>query len=384
MLFSEIIGHNSVKNRLIRTVLENRVSHAQLFLGPEGSEKLALALAYGQFIACQHKNMKPDDASLLADSCGQCPSCIKYQKLAHPDLHFIYPVAATKKITSKPVSENFLPEWRQALIESNYYLNLNEWYEYLGIENKQARIGVDDANQILRTLSLKSFESEYTVIIIWMVEKLFHAAAPKLLKILEEPPDKTLFILVTENHDQILNTIISRTQLVKLYAHPDDEMHQYLEKFYTLSNDRINQIINHSEGSYKKAFDLIDDSEKDDFNYTHFREMMLYSYNNNLLKMREKLTQIADIGRERLKQLLNYGLHITRLCLLYDLNTASLIRSEGQEYEFVSKFSKFVNRNNAAQIMELLSQAINHIERNGNAKIILLDLMLKTAQVIKK
>jgi DNA polymerase-3 subunit delta' len=243
---------------------------------------------------------------------------------------------------------------------------------------------VDDATQILKTLSLKSYESEYTVIIVWMVEKLFHAAAPKLLKILEEPPDKTLFILVTENHDQILNTIISRTQLVKLYAHPDEEMKLYIERFFHITGERLNQIVNHSEGSFKKVYELIDLSEKDDFNYTHFREMMLFSYNNNFLKMKEKVAAISDIGRERTKQLLKYGLHITRLCLLYDLGNNELIRSEGQEYDFISKFSKFVNSKNAEQIMEILTDGIFHVERNGNVKIILLDIMLKSSLVLKK
>lgn len=189
MLFNKIIGQQQVKERLIQTVKENRVSHAQLFIGANGSGKLALAIAYAQYVNCKSRSE--------TDSCGICPSCIKYEKLIHPDLHFIYPIAATKEV-KKPRSADFIESWRSLLIENNYYISLNEWFEKIGIENKQGIINAEDCNSIIKTLGYKSYEAEYKVMIIWMAEKLFHAAAPKILKILEEPPEKTLFILITE------------------------------------------------------------------------------------------------------------------------------------------------------------------------------------------
>ena len=200
MLFKDVIGHNDLKSRLLLSVKEGRIPHAQLFFGPEGSGNLPLAFAYAQYLNC--KNRQPED------SCGLCPSCIQFQKLAHPDLHFIYPVATTTTIKEKPKSLDFIAQWREFLLSNNCYVSLNDWYETIEIEKKQGIINKDDCNEIVRLLGYKSYESEYKVMVIWMVEKLFHAAAPKILKILEEPPDKTVFLLITENTDLILSTII--------------------------------------------------------------------------------------------------------------------------------------------------------------------------------
>ena len=194
MLFKEIIGQELIKAKLIDTVKNKRISHAQLFLGPEGCGKLALAIAYAQYINCENKQEN--------DSCGVCDSCNKFNKLIHPDLHFIFPNSTTKNVKEKNHSQLFINEFRELLIEKNYYLTLNDWYNKLGIENKQGIINTLDCANINKILSLKSYESEYTVIIIWMIEKLFYSAAPKILKILEEPPDKTLFILISEDHEQ--------------------------------------------------------------------------------------------------------------------------------------------------------------------------------------
>lgn len=384
MLFRDIIGHIELKNRLISTVLNNRVSHAQLFLGVEGTEKLAMAIAYSQFISCENKQVFDETSEITGDSCGQCPSCVKYQKLVHPDLHFIFPVATTKRFTAKPVSEMFMPDWREALLDSNYYLNLNEWYEHIGIENKQGRIGVDDANNIIKKLGLRSFESEYKVVIIWMVEKLYHAAAPKLLKILEEPPEKTLFILISENQDHILKTILSRVQLLKFTPHSDSLIRNYLENNFQLDAKRMENIVHLSDGVFSKVFKHLNTVEEEDRNFTHFREMMLFGYQNNFVKMREKSNEIGVIGREKIKLLLQYGIRVTRMCMLYDIGNQDMVRSANEEYEFISKFSRFVNRNNAEALYKILSEALFHIERNVNPKIVLLDTMLLASIEIRK
>lgn len=384
MLFRDIIGHIELKNRLISTVLNNRVSHAQLFLGVEGTEKLSMAIAYSQFISCENKQVFDEHSEIIGDSCGLCPSCVKYQKLVHPDLHFIFPVATTKKFTTKPVSEMFMSDWREALLDSNYYLSLNDWYERIGIENKQGRIGVDDANNIIKKLGFQSYESEYKVVIIWMVEKLYHAAAPKLLKILEEPPEKTLFILISENQDYILKTILSRVQLLKLEPHSDSLIRSYLENNFQLDAKKMENIVHLSDGVFSKVFKHLNTSDEEDFNFTHFREMMLFAYQNNFVKMRAKSQEISPIGREKIKRLLQYGMRVTRMCLLYDIGNQEMVRSANEELDFVSKFSRFVNENNAEAIYKILSEASLHIERNVNSKIVLLDVMLQSSLELKK
>ncbi len=384
MRFQEIIGHNKLKNRLISSVTNNRISHSQLFLGSEGSEKLALAIAYAQYISCTNKQTYPQSNSLIGDSCGKCPSCLKYQKLAHPDLHFIFPVSTTKLITKDPSSNKFIKEWRDALINSNYYISLNEWYKELGIENKQGRIGVVDANQIVKEISMKSYEGEYKVMIIWMIEKLYHAAAPKLLKILEEPPEKTLFILITEDTNQILKTIISRTQLVKILPLKDEDIRQYLSTNFNYQEEKIESIVNLADGNFKNVLHIISNSDEENPYFNTFREMMLLAYSRNFGKMKIKSDQLSKIGRENMKQILQYGLRIVRLCLYQDLGNTTMVKSNGAELEFIQKFSKFVNKNNANDISEIINEAIFHISRNVNAKIVFMDTLLKISQIFAK
>jgi len=257
MRFADIIGQEDVKKRLVQTVKESRVSHAQLFLGPEGSGKLALAVAYAQYINCTNKQGD--------DSCGECPSCVKYQKFIHPDLHFIYPTAKIKNI-DKPMSKDFIKQWRELLSETNSYINLPDWYSKIGIERKQAIINARDCNEIIKTLTYKSYESEYKVMIIWMVEKLFHSAAPKILKVLEEPPDKTLFLLVSENQDLIINTILSRTQLIKIGRLDDNNLSKAL-----ISDGYqpavVNDAVRIAGGNYLAAVRLISQSDDERYNF---------------------------------------------------------------------------------------------------------------------
>ena len=384
MLFSEIIGHKSLKNRLIHTVNDNRISHTLMFYGQDGSENLSLAIAYAQYISCTNKQSVADDEDLIGDSCGECPSCKKFQNLAHPDLNFIFPVANTKEHNSKPVSAMFMNYWREIIIENKGYLNENEWYAKIGIENKQGRIGVDDANEINRLASRTPYESRYNIVVIWMVEKLYHAAAPKLLKILEEPPENTLFFLVSQNIEQILKTILSRTQLIKLQRHSDEEMERYLNRFFNLSGEKLDYVVNMAEGNFKNVFSLLENNDSDVSVLNNFRELMLLAYGNNFTKLKDKVDSLSRLGREKLKVFLNYGLRIIRLSFIYDVGNQKLLRATKKEYDFVSKFSVFVNSGNAEEIMEELSLAIKHIERNGNAKIVLMDFALKMVMLFDK
>ena len=317
MLFKEITGQTEIKNRLIKSVKDQRVSHAQLFLGPEGSGKLPLAIAYAQFINCKEKKFyENSEDGLTGDSCGVCPSCQKFNHLAHPDLHFIYPVATTKEVKDKPISSNFIKYWRELLVNRNYYINLNDWYEAIGIEKKQGIINVADCSEILKKLSYKSYESEYKVMIIWMVEKLYYSAAPKILKILEEPPDKTLFILISENQDQIINTILSRTQLVKIPKIKDKDIRQALINIAGLDKTKLDDAIRLANGNMREAVLHMKGEVEDDDLLHLFATWMRSSFTMKMEKIIPVVNDISKKNREQQKMLLTYSLDIIRKAML--------------------------------------------------------------------
>jgi DNA polymerase-3 subunit delta' len=378
MKFIDIIGQDAVKARLVKTVKESRVSHAQLFLGPEGSGKLALAIAYAQYINCSNRNE--------FDSCGECPSCIKYEKLIHPDLHFVYPTARIKEI-EKPTSKDFIVQWRELLIENNSYIKLPGWYEKISIERKQAIINTRDCNDIIKTLSYKTYEADYKVMIIWMVEKLFHAAAPKILKILEEPPDKTLFILISEDQEQIIKTILSRTQLVKVP--PIDN--EYLIKELINENfepGKINDAVKLAQGNYIEAKRLLSNPDVEEYNFKQYTRWMRLCFMNKMADTIEFANEMGKSSREKQKNFLNYSLRLTRECLLINNQSEGLIRLNKKETEFVygsgkKKFYPYINLKNAQLIADELNQSVYHIERNVNPNILFLDLSLNIGKMLK-
>lgn len=371
MQFSKIVGQEQIKKRLIRSVRENRVSHAQLFLGPEGCGKLAMAVAYAQFICCESKKDN--------DSCGICRSCIKFEKFAHPDLHFIYPISATK---DKPVSSAYINEWRDLLIQQESYIALDDWYRTIGLETKQGIINVNDCNEVIKTLGLKSYESEYKIMILWMAERLYHAAAPKLLKILEEPPDKTLFLLVCEDHEQMISTIISRTQIIKIPRISEKEIVQTLIEKNNLTPKRAHEISRMAEGNFIEARRLSGDSV-DDFNFQKLRDWMRMCYKDNMPEIIKWAEETGRIGREKQKDFLMNTLRIMRESMLLSSGVKDLIRIDGEEYTFASGFATFIHQKNAGNIVSELNDALFHIERNANARILFLDLSLKIAELIK-
>jgi len=369
MLFKDIIGQTNIKNKLIRTVHENRISHAQLFLGPEGSGKLALALAYAQYISCENKQKN--------DSCGECPSCKKYQKLIHPDLHFIYPISKSK-ISTNESSEI----WRNTVIE-NPYFNQIIWYEHFGIENKQGIINKDDSNEIIKIINLKTFESEYKVIIIWMAEKMNLSAANKLLKVIEEPPKKTLFLLVAENSEQILPTILSRTQLIKIPKIDTDSMFFAISDKFKLSNQEAKDITNLSNGNYLNALNIINKTDYDSENFDLFVQLMRFSYKNQVLELLKLAEKLSLLGREKQKNFLIYSLRLLRENFMLNINNRDITYLSKKEEEFSNKFSAFIHKDNIYQIVNEFNSAITDIEMNGNNKIIFCDLVLKLVKLIK-
>jgi len=375
MQFKNIIGHNNLKKKLIGSVKDNRVSHAQLFYGQEGSGKLALAIAYAQYLSCTDK--KEDD------SCGCCASCVKYDKLIHPDLHFFFPNAVTPK-NPKPYSKLFITEWRNYLLDNNYYVALEDWHSFLGIENKQAIINVLDCNEINRILSLRSFESDYTVIIIYMVEKLYHKAAPKLLKILEEPPEKTLFILISENHVQILKTILSRTQLIKIPKHKDADIINALVARNKLSHEQASKIANIAEGNMCEALRIVED-DYNSFNFNNFKNWMRVCWKidyQGIIKWTDEMAG-SNVGREKLKHFFLYAQKMARACILKNLNADNIIKVTPEEIEFLNNFAPFINNKNIQQIFDEFINAYEHIGRNINAKIVLIDVSFKIMRLLK-
>jgi DNA polymerase III subunit delta' len=370
MLFSDIIGQEEVKKRLVNTVKENRVSHAQLFLGPEGSGNLAMALAYAQYLSCT--------ARTDSDSCNNCPSCFKHNKLVHPDLHMAYPVTLSKDVR---ISANVAAEWREAVLQ-NPYLNLNDWFSSLDAENKQPVIGVEESADILKRLSLTTYEAEYKIMLIWMVEKMNQQAANKLLKILEEPPEKTLFLLVCENDEQLLKTIVSRTQLVKMKKLNDQVLAHALQQKNSVPADHALKVAHLSDGNYNTALKLLGENDPEASLMQPFRNWMLNCLNFNPAPIISWSDEMSKAGREAQKIFLSYALHIARECMMMNYADPSLVRLQGEEYDFVKKFARFIHSGNCDRFSEEISKARNHIERNANPKILFLDLSFKMNELL--
>ena len=368
MQFQEIIGQEATKQRLIATVKENRVSHAQLFLGPEGSGSLALALAYAQYISCENKQEN--------DSCGECSSCRKYQKLVHPDLHFSYPFFAKHK---DDTALTFIDQWRKAFLK-NPYLNLDEWRSYLDAANKQANINIAECHQIIRKLSFKPFESEYKILIMWLPEYL-DKEGNTLLKIIEEPAQKTLFLLVAESQDDILNTILSRTQFVKIPALKDADVQEFLEKNQQ-SEAVAAQIAYLSNGNLTAAIHRI--SADDGSYHDRFAQWLRLCFTNDGLKLIEFTEQLAKLGRENQKNFLEYGLCFIRECGMLISGAGDLVHLPEKEM--------IVARNMAGKVLTMpmvevitseLDKAHYHVERNANPRILFLDVSLQLVKILK-
>lgn len=370
MFFRDIIGQSEAKQRLLSTVSGNRISHAQLFFGHEGYGALPLTLAYAQYIHCTNRGAD--------DSCGECPSCQKYAKLVHPDLHFVFPIAMSKDVR---VSTHLIAQWREALLE-NAYLTLDEWFDKIEADNKQPVIGTDESGEILRKLSLTTFEGEYKIMIIWLAEKMNITAANKLLKILEEPPDKTLFLVVTENEDQLLRTIVSRTQLVKVRAIADADLRDALMQRHGLSFEDAEKVAFQSDGSYATARQVINRNEQAAFNLATFQKWMRAALKFDGPKVISAVDELATVGRERQKNFLLYALTLVRESLLLNYADQSLVRMSGEELAFISKFAPFIHAANGEKFIEELDKAFSHIERNGNAKMIFLDLSFKANELL--
>ena len=374
MRFTEVAGHIELKQRLILSVQEGRVPHAQLFHGPEGTGSLALALAYATYLSCTDR--------LTGDSCGQCPSCQKYDRLIHPDLHFVFPVFTTKSVTSNPVSDDFIGEWRKALLD-NPYMTLQQWYSNLGLENKQGIINKWESEAILRKLNLKAFESNQKVMIIWMPEKMNTAASNKLLKMIEEPPPLTVFLMVAENTGDILPTVLSRTQLIRVPRLSDQDLMAALKRTYSLDEDQLGNAIHLAEGSYSNAVEILNKNEESDYQLELFIRIMRLAYSRKFQEIFEWVEEVAGLGRERQKLFLAYSMRMVRENFLLNMKESKLVRLSPAENNFSIKFNAFIHPGNAPAIIQQFNDAFTHIESNAYARIVVLDFAMNLVKLIR-
>jgi len=381
MQFSEILGQEHIKNHLTQSANLGRIPHAQLFIGPEGSGTLPMAIAYAQYILCGNTN---------GENQGENQACnLKFSKLSHPDLHFAYPTVSTESVKTKPKSIDFISEWR-TFFTQNPYGGLFDWYAILGVQNKQGEIRVDDATEILKSLSLKSYEGGYKIMIVWMADKLNIAASNKLLKLLEEPPEKTVFILISENEEDIIQTIRSRCQILHFNGLSDAVISDALVEREKIESKLATKIAHQAQGNYNAALHLLhDDSDEYPFEewfVTWVRAAFKAKGNaaaiQDLIMWSEK---IASLGREPQKKFLQFCLEMFRQALLLNYEAPSLVYFEPKVDKFqLQNFAPFVNGNNIHDIFSELSDAMYHVERNGNAKIILTDLSIKLTRLIHK
>lgn len=381
MQFSEILGQDYIKSHLTKSADLGRIPHAQLFVGPEGSGTLSMAISYAQYILCSNNNLENQGGN---DSCN-----LKFNSHSHPDLYFIYPTVTTEDVKTKPKSIDFITEWRQFLKEKPYG-SLFDWYQILGVKNKQGEIRVEDAQDILKSLSLKSYEGGYKIMIVWMADKLNISASNKLLKLLEEPSEKTLFILISENEEDIIQTIRSRCQVLHFNALPEKIISESLISNENIDPRTATKLAHQAQGNYNKALQMLQENGEDVYFEKWFVDWVRAAFRakGNAAAIQDLITwseQIAGLGRETQKKFLHFCIEMFRQALLLNYQTTSLVYMEPKIEKFkLENFAPFVNGNNINDIFRELSDAMYHIERNGNAKIILTDLSIKLTRLIHK
>ena len=382
MLFSQIIGQEAVKQQLRQSIRDGRIPHAQLFAGKTGIGKLQLALAYAQYLNCPHRTAE--------DSCGTCPTCLQFEKLQHPDLHFVFPI-----VGSDEVCDNFLAPWREIILEKGYF-DLDDWHQALGVETKQSMIYEKESGEILRKLSLKPYGEGYKVMIIWQPEKMNAVVANKLLKILEEPPAQTIFLLVSEHPEQLLTTIQSRVQLVRVPQLDAETIARALQQ-RGIAATKATDLARVANGSYLMALKKADESDENQQELRDFIALFRDAYTVGVLKdpqkkyeslkrLRQWSLDMADskVGREKQKHFLQYAQQQVRENYIRNMAQPELNYQLEAERDFSVKFAPFIHDGNVEAIMNQLDLAERQIEQNGNAKMIFFDLCLQMIVLIKK
>ena len=369
MFFKDVIGQEDIKQRLIQEVKVGRVPHAQLYCGLEGVGKLPLAIAYARYLCCSGRGD--------TDACGQCPSCLKFNKLVHPDVHFVFPVI------KRLVSNDYIREWRELLLSSPYF-GLHHWLDALRAENQQAQIYVKESDEISRKLNLKSSAGGYKIMIIWLPEKMNAECSNKLLKLLEEPPSQTVFLLVSESPDLLLPTIQSRTQRINFRKLPEAVIADALGQRYGLQQADAANIAHLADGSFLKALESIHLNADKRLFFELFVRLMRLAYQRRLREMKLWSEEVASMGRERQKNFLLFCQRSIRENFIYNFRRPELVYMNPEERAFSEKFSPFINEQNVIGIMEELASAQVHIGQNVNPKMVFFDFSLKMIMLLKR
>ncbi|GAB4035835.1 DNA polymerase III subunit [Spirosoma gilvum] len=371
MQFSEIIGQDDTKQLLLRAVQTNHLAHALLFDGPEGSANLALALALAQYVNCEDRQ--------AGDSCGRCASCIKTQKLVHPDLHMVFPVA---NLAKGKTSEAYLADWRSFLLASPYR-TLPDWLESVNADNKQGNISAEEARNILQKLSLKAYEGAYKIMLIWLPELMNISSANALLKVLEEPPAQTLFLLVTNQPDKLLITILSRTQRVAIRAFTDEEVATYLRQHLNFDETTARRMAYLADGNLAEALQRSKQDTASVEQHNWFAEWMRTCYRQDLIELVKQADQFDSFSKEKQKGLLEYSIRLYRDLFLWQQGATELLRLPDNEMAFVKNFAKILTTSHIERVVNDLNEAAYHLERNARAKMIMLDMSLTFSRLIK-
>ncbi|MFZ9661706.1 MAG: ATP-binding protein [Chitinophagaceae bacterium] len=390
MRFQDIIGQQEVISQLRGMVKENRLSHALFFLSKPGAGGLSLAMALSQYLVCEKIN-KPEAGShflfesidhsaqsIPDDACGICPACVKASSMIHPDIHFSYPVI-TKKSGDKPVSTDFIQDWRE-FVKQFSYGNAYDWMQFIGAENKQGNITAHECNEIIRMLNLKSFESGYKILIMWMPEYLGNEGN-KLLKLIEEPPPDTLFILVAEDESKILNTILSRTQLIRIPALQITDIEKALIEKAKAEPEKARMAAAVSEGSYREALQILQHAESDWLEM--IRNWLNAALRTGPAEQMKWVNETSALGREKQKQMIRYFHHLLELCVRLRILGRDLVIGPVVELDFAERFNKSTSMGQQQVIMEELDKSVYHIERNANAKILFTALTIRLYHIIK-
>lgn len=382
MQFKDVLVDRSLKVKLANLAQTGRLAHAQFFLTQSGSHSLALAIALGQYLCCEH----PTDT----DSCGECPSCVQFSKLSHPDLHLYYPNCTTDSVKENPESSKFAPLFKDFVLSNNFHVDINSWLAILKGENKQAAINIRDCSDILKHNSTRSYQDGYKIYVLWCVDRLNDKAAPKLLKTLEEPEENSLFILISEEPDKILNTILSRTQLVKIPRLSDSDIAESLKlAFPNIDSDTLNDVAILADGDYLKALNIVNESETEtqllnQFD-KYFSSIIAFSQNKPLhlidyKGIQELISNISSQGREYQKQFLKFSLRMLRNILMLNTHNRELLRITNAERSVLDKFAGTIQLKQVSSMSELCNKATYYISRNGNAAVVFTDLYFQLAK----
>ena len=388
MKFEDIIGQEEVKNILMSEVDRGRLPHALLLTGPEGCGKMPMALALAQYLCCTGKH-KTDGQSSMFDEpskgsnsvCGTCISCRQWEQLAHPDVHFIFPIVANK-VRKKEVCDDWMSVWREMLLR-NPYFTYTDWLQQMEVENSQPIIYSRESDIIQRKLNLTSVQGGWRIVIIWLPEKMKEDGANKMLKLLEEPPTQTIFILVSEEPQKMLGTILSRVQRIRMPRLKDEEISMAIHQRIGIKLEDIQPIVHQANGSYSKALEAVTVDNGTSALFQSFTSLMRLAWSRKVKEMKAWSDEISESGRERQKDFLQYAQRMIRESFTANLHRPELNYMNMEEQQFTSKFAPFVSEKNAMGIMKELQEAQIHIEQNVNAKMVFFDLILQLTVLIK-